>query len=173
MKYGFIGCGNMGGALARALAKSTLDFALTDRSGRGKALADELGCQYTDAASIAFTCDRIFLGVKPHMMKDVLAPLVPFLQSRKPTLITMAAGLEMAQIEAFAGGEIPVIRIMPNTPCSIGKGVTLKANDNIDGGFRIAVNEGGAYYDYSKDAVVEMLSNYLSPKVKELLKEAE
>lgn len=53
------------------------------------------------------------------------------------------------------------------------KGITLKANDNFDGGFRIAVNNGAAYYDYSTDAVVEMLSNYLSPKVTELLKEAE
>ena len=53
------------------------------------------------------------------------------------------------------------------------KGITLKANDNFDGGFRIAVNNGSAYYDYSAEAVVEMLSNYLSPKVTELLKEAE
>lgn len=52
------------------------------------------------------------------------------------------------------------------------KGVTLKANDNFDGGFRIAANDG-AYYDYSAEAVVEMLSNYLSPKVTALLKEAE
>lgn len=52
-------------------------------------------------------------------------------------------------------------------------GVTLKANDNFDGGFRIAVNNGSAYYDYSADAVVDMLSNYLSPKVTKLLKEAE
>ena len=51
-------------------------------------------------------------------------------------------------------------------------GVTLKANDNFDGGFRIAVNNGSAYYDYSEEAVVDMLSNYLSPKVTELLKEA-
>ncbi len=55
----------------------------------------------------------------------------------------------------------------------ISKGVTLKANDNFDGGFRIAVNSGGAYYDYSTDAVVDMMSNYLSPKVVKLLKEAE
>ena len=54
----------------------------------------------------------------------------------------------------------------------ISNGVTLKANDNFDGGFRIAVNNGSAYYDYSAEAVVEMLSNYLSPKVTELLKEA-
>ena len=52
------------------------------------------------------------------------------------------------------------------------KGVTLKPNNNFDGGFRIAVNNGGAYYDYSAEAVVDMLSNYLSPKITELLKEA-
>lgn len=52
------------------------------------------------------------------------------------------------------------------------EGVTLKANDNFDGGFRVAVNSDGAYYDYSADAVVEMLANYLSPRVSELLREA-
>ena len=51
-------------------------------------------------------------------------------------------------------------------------GITLKANDNFDGGFRIAMGDNGAYYDYSTEAVVDMLSNYLSPKVTELLKEA-
>ena len=53
------------------------------------------------------------------------------------------------------------------------QGVTLKANDNFDGGFRIAVNNDSAYYDYSAEAVVEMMSGYLSPKVTQLLKEAE
>ncbi len=52
-------------------------------------------------------------------------------------------------------------------------GVTLKANDNFDGGFRIAVNNGAVYYDYSAEAVTDMLSNYLNPKVTALLKEAE
>jgi V/A-type H+-transporting ATPase subunit E len=52
-------------------------------------------------------------------------------------------------------------------------GITLKATDTFDGGFRIAVNNGSAYYDYSAEAVVAMLSNYLSPKVTKLLKEAE
>lgn len=54
----------------------------------------------------------------------------------------------------------------------ISKGVTLRANDDFDKGFRIAVNDTGAFYDYSAEAVVDMLSNYLSPKVTELLKEA-
>lgn len=53
------------------------------------------------------------------------------------------------------------------------KGVTLKANDNFDGGFRIGIKDGEAYYDYSADEVVNMLSNYLSPKITALLKEAE
>ena len=55
----------------------------------------------------------------------------------------------------------------------LGNGVTLKTNDNFDGGFRIAVNNGQAFYDYSAEAVVDMLSNYLSPKVTEILKEAD
>jgi len=123
MKYGFIGCGNMGGAIARALAKRTLDFAVSDRSGRAKTLAEELKVAYLSVPEIAENCDRIFLGVKPHMMKDVLAPLQEILIRRKPLLITMAAGLEISQIEEFSGGKLPVIRIMPNTPVSIGKGV--------------------------------------------------
>ena len=123
MKYGFIGCGNMGGAIARALSQSTKDILVTDRSGRAKVLAAELEIGYSDNAAIASSCDRIFLGVKPHMMQDMLAPLMPILQQRKPLLITMAAGLEMEKIEVFAGGNIPVIRIMPNTPTALGKGV--------------------------------------------------
>ena len=53
------------------------------------------------------------------------------------------------------------------------EGITFKSNDNFDGGFRVAVNEGKAYYDYSAEAVTDMLSNYLSPRVTVLLKEAE
>ena len=123
MKYGFIGCGNMGGAIARALSNSTTDILVTDRSGKASVLASELNIGYTDVADIAASCDRIFLGVKPHMMKGVLAPLKKVLSHRKPLLITMAAGLEIKQIEEFAGTRLPVIRIMPNTPTAIGKGV--------------------------------------------------
>ncbi len=52
------------------------------------------------------------------------------------------------------------------------KGVTLKANDNFDGGFRIVINNDTVYYDYSEETVVEMLSKYLSPKIAKLMKEA-
>lgn len=123
MKYGFIGCGNMGGAIAKALSKSTTDFALTDRSGKAKSLAEELGCQYTDNTTIASQCGYIFLAVKPQMMEDMLLPLQPLLRERKPVIITMAAGLTIKKIESFCGTHLPVIRIMPNTPVSVGKGM--------------------------------------------------
>ena len=133
MKYGFLGCGNMGGAIARALSKSTTDILITDRSGKAATLASELNIGYSDASDIAVSCERIFLAVKPHMMKDVLAPLKKVLSQRKPLLITMAAGLEIAQIEKFAGTRLPVIRIMPNTPTAIGKGVIQYCcNDLVD-----------------------------------------
>ena len=133
MKYGFIGCGNMGSALARALCCSTTDLAISDRSGKARALAGELGVSYADNATIAAECERIFLGVKPHMMAGCLAPLKAILAEKKPLLITMAAGLEIAQIEAMAGVRLPVIRIMPNTPTAVGKGVIpYCCNDLVD-----------------------------------------
>ena len=123
MTYGFIGCGNMGGAIAKALSQATRDIYICDRSGKAKALAGELGITYSDPQTIVQNCDRIFLAVKPHMMKGVLLPLREIFAEKKPLLITMAAGLDISQIEAFAGCELPVIRIMPNTPTAIGKGV--------------------------------------------------
>ena len=123
MKYGFIGCGNMGGAIARALSQATKDITLADISGKDKILAEELGVKHADNATLAANCDRIFLAVKPHLMKGCLAPLQEAFAANKPLLITMAAGLEIKQIEEFVGCRLPIIRIMPNTPVSIGKGV--------------------------------------------------
>lgn len=123
MKYGFLGCGNMGGGIARALSKVTIDILVTDRSGKAKELADSLGIHYGSAGEIAATCDRIFLAVKPHMVGQVLEPLRETLQRRRPLLISMAAGLTVERIESLAGGRLPVIRMMPNTPVAVGKGM--------------------------------------------------
>ena len=123
MKYGFIGCGNMGGAIAKALSRATKEIMVSDRSGKAKAFAEELGIVYSDAETIAARCDRIFIAVKPHMVQEVLSPLQKVLGKRKPLLITMAAGMEIAKLEQLTGTELPVIRIMPNTPTAIGKGV--------------------------------------------------
>ena len=132
MKYGFIGCGNMGGAVAKAVSKATTDIKLSDRSGKGKILAEELGAVYSTNSDIAATCQRVFLGVKPYFMKDVLEKIRPELADNKPLLITMAGGVEIKQIEDYVGFRLPVIRIMPNTPTAIGKGVIQYcANDLV------------------------------------------
>ena len=124
MKIGFLGCGSMGGAIARAVSQVTKDIVLTDRSGRGKALADQLGVAYGSAQEIARDCGWIFLAVKPQMMEVALSPIRESLQEKKPLLVTMAAGLSMEKIETMAGGDLPVIRIMPNTPAMVGAGMT-------------------------------------------------
>ena len=124
MKIGFLGCGSMGGAIARAVSQVTKDIVLTDRSGRGKALADHLGVAYGSAKEIGRDCDWSFLAVKPQMMEAALSPIRESLQEKKPLLVTMAAGLSMEKIETMAGGDLPVIRIMPNTPAIVGAGMT-------------------------------------------------
>ena len=131
MKYGFIGCGNMGGAVARALSRSTKDIAVSDRSGKARELARELGIGYGTNAELAEQCDILFLCVKPHMMAGMLQPLQPILARRKPVLVTMAAALTLEKIEEMAGSQLPVIRIMPNTPTAVGCGVIPYCHNDL------------------------------------------
>jgi len=131
MTYGFIGTGNMGGALARALCKRVdpEDVMLANRTAaKAEALSGELGgCIVTDNEGIAGACEVIFLAVKPQMMEQMLDSIRDTLALRreKPLLVSMAAGLTMAAIDEMAGGGFGVVRIMPNTACTVGEGMTL------------------------------------------------
>lgn len=130
--FGFIGTGNMGGALARAVCRTVPGEAvlLANRTPeKAAALAAELGCRTADDRTAAETADLLFLGVKPQMMGDLLSELAPVLAVRTApfTLVSMAAGLSIARIQEMAGGNYPVIRIMPNTPVSVGEGMILYA----------------------------------------------
>ncbi len=131
--FGFIGCGNMGGALATATAKSGITgskLMLSDaEEQRARALAKELGGTVAKNSGIAEGCDYIFLGVKPNLVKSVLEEIKPKL-SDNTVLISMAAGLSIASIKEWVG-DIPTIRIMPNTPVRVGKGTILYALDNV------------------------------------------
>ena len=137
MIFGFIGTGNMGGALARAAAKSMdpQEILLSNKTfSKAQALAEELGCTAVSGEEAAQKAELIFLGVKPHMMADLLASIAPILAARETPfcLVSMAAGLTMADIQRMAGSEYPVIRIMPNTPVSVGQGVILyDKTDNV------------------------------------------
>ena len=130
--FGFIGTGNMGGALARAARKvlSGDQILLSNRTAaKAEALAAELQCRAADNAAAAKEADYLFLGVKPQMMEGMLAEIAPVLTARRDrfVLVTMAAGLAIADIQRMAGGDYPVLRIMPNTPAAIGEGMVLYA----------------------------------------------
>lgn len=132
MTYGFIGTGNMASALAIAASQAVApsDIYLSNRTAaKAEALAQKLGARSSDNLTIAQNCDYIFLGVKPHMMADLLASLHPVLQARTTpfVLVSMAAGLTIDVIAKMAGVPCPIIRIMPNTPCAVGAGLTLYA----------------------------------------------
>ena len=127
---GFIGTGNMGSALARAADKGAAEGARLYLANRTPAKAEALCGQLRRAAvftneEIARSCDIIFLAVKPQMMAGMLAGIRPVLAARTDrfVLATMAAGLSCARIRELAGLSCPVIRLMPNTPASIGAGV--------------------------------------------------
>lgn len=128
-KIGFIGCGNMGGALLRAvlgaLPAESVFISDTDEKKTAN-LSKEYGVTAVLAEEIAALCDYIVLGVKPQTLFGLLSSLSPVWQKRegKPVLISMAAGISLKSIKE-AVGSLPVIRIMPNTPASVGEGMIL------------------------------------------------
>lgn len=131
-KYGFIGTGNMGSALARALRKivPASNIGLANRTlEKAKALADEIYCRAGDNQTVVEWADIIFLGVKPQMLEELFTELAPILAKRTQpfVLVSMAAGIRINRIQELAGRNYPVIRIMPNTPVSVGEGVILYA----------------------------------------------
>ena len=83
---GFIGVGNMGGALARAAARAVDPgrIVVSNRSPeKAEALSKALSCRVATATEVAESCDLVFLGVKPQMMAGLLADLQPALERRR------------------------------------------------------------------------------------------
>ncbi|MBE7016492.1 MAG: pyrroline-5-carboxylate reductase [Ruminococcaceae bacterium] len=136
MKYdvGFIGAGNMGGALAKAISKTGRTIAISDKdTKKAENLANDLSCNCTDNEDIATNAEYIFLGVKPQILPFVLKEIAPVLDKRTtpPILVTMAAGKSISFIEDEIGKPYPIIRIMPNTPVSIGEGMILYCKNSL------------------------------------------
>lgn len=134
--FGFIGTGNMGGALARAARKrlSGGEILLANRSAtKAEALAQELDCRAVDNAAVAAGADYIFLGVKPYMVAGLMEKIGPVLAARKDrfVLVSMAAALTIPDLRERGCGDWPLIRIMPNTPSAIGEGVIFYTCDGV------------------------------------------
>ncbi len=162
--YGFIGTGNMGGAIARAVASKADGscILLANRTvDKAQTLADSIGATACDNETVARRSDIIFLGVKPQMMEQMLGCIKDILQQRKGevTLVSMAAGLTCDRIAQMAGGDMAVVRIMPNTPVAIGKGVILYcANDLAKDKAKLVAEalEWGGLVDETQEGLIDI-----------------
>ena len=129
-KLGFIGVGNMGGALLSAALKETNanDVIIADYSKeKTETLKQKHGLSVGGNQDVAKNAKFIFLGVKPQVLPSVLQRIAPVLKSRHDEfcLVSMAAGVKIQKIIDILGFLVPVIRIMPNMPVSIGEGMVL------------------------------------------------
>ncbi len=127
----------MGGALAAGVVQTVggTNVALSGRTPeKVRRVATSLGVEESTNEAIARSAAFIFLGVKPQMMAGLLSEIAPILHARTDRfiLVSMAAGLTMERIGKMAGGNYPVVRIMPNTAVSVGEGIVLyTANDLV------------------------------------------
>jgi pyrroline-5-carboxylate reductase len=117
----FIGGGNMGGALirgliARGLAPSNISVGEATQTRRIQ-LADELGVHVTaDNREAAAGADVLVLAVKPQDMAGTTQQLAEVLAQRRPLVLSIAAGIRVADIAGWCGPGVPVVRAMPNRP---------------------------------------------------------
>lgn len=141
-RIGFIGAGNMaasliGGLVARGFAPDTL-AAADPNTAALVALADRHGIQACpDNQAVVSRSDILVLAVKPQVMKAVLTDLATVVQERRPLVISIAAGISIASLCEWLGGQLPVVRCMPNTPALVQLGASgLYANAAVSPGQR-------------------------------------
>lgn len=138
MKYGFVGVGNMGGALAEAVCKAAGagNVYVANRSvEKAEALSKKTGCHVSDNKSIAENAEFVFLGIKPQMLDTVLdASLKERLCARKESvvIVSMLAAVSIESLREKLGFAGKIIRIMPNTPVAVGEGViSFSVSENV------------------------------------------
>ncbi len=131
-RIGFIGMGNMGYALTRGLLscfdEDDLIFSCKTREKREK-IMEELGIMSAVSnAELVQACDIIVLAIKPQMYEEVFAEIRDHVHPGS-MIISLAPGKSMEYIAEALGGNVRVVRAMPNTPALIGHGMTGVAYD--------------------------------------------
>jgi pyrroline-5-carboxylate reductase len=131
-KVGFVGAGNMGEALIKGLVESSLvpaeAIVIADsRAARAQQIAQQYGVRAAaDNTALVRGADVVILAVKPQIMASVLREIMPALTNR-PLLVSIAAGVSTATIQAVLGKYPRLIRVMPNTPALVLEGATAIA----------------------------------------------
>ncbi len=130
-----VGCGNMGFALLKAWlhsgALAPADAAVVEpgETSRGRVVALNVKAFAEAPSPDEFAADLIVLAVKPQVMADIAPAYRPFTE-KGAAVMTIAAGLSIGFYEGVFGKDVPIIRLMPNTPASIGEGMLAYiAND--------------------------------------------
>jgi pyrroline-5-carboxylate reductase len=134
----FIGGGNMARSLIGGLIQKGLPAEKIKVSEPVAVLAEGLAKDFAVATfadnNAACTGSNIWVfAVKPQVMKSVCQQLAPLAQFSKPLIISIAAGITSQQLDTWLGGNMPIVRIMPNTPALLGAGASgLFANEHVD-----------------------------------------
>ncbi|MBH1432163.1 pyrroline-5-carboxylate reductase [Stenotrophomonas maltophilia] len=134
----FIGGGNMARSLIAGLIRQGVPAAhihvAEPVAALRASLAADFGVQVHDNAPDAAAQGRTWLlAVKPQVLRDVCQSLQALAQANRPLVVSIAAGITSAQLERWLGGNLPVVRAMPNTPALLGAGVTgLYATRSVD-----------------------------------------
>lgn len=133
MKAGFIGVGHMGAILAGAAAKAEKSICVADFSAeRAQEVAGQIGATSLNNEKCAES-EYVFFGVKPDRLEAVAGSVAEIMRKNGGVAVSMAAGVKIEKILKILGADAPVIRIMPNTPASVGCGMILYSTANVDG----------------------------------------
>jgi pyrroline-5-carboxylate reductase len=134
----FIGGGNMASAIAGGLvdsgfAAARLRIAEPNASARELLTTRLPGATIgADNDAIAAGADTLVLAVKPQVLPFVCRGLSATVQAHRPLVISIAAGIRSDDIDRWLGGGLPVVRVMPNQPALLQKGVSgLYANARV------------------------------------------
>lgn len=129
MKIGFIGVGNMGGAILKGLRaserfSSDSFYICGNNPEKTRRIGEESGAKVcSDIEEVVSRSDVFFIGVKPNKF-DVVLPQVNKGMTHDKLCISMAAGINISKIEEVIGADKKIIRIMPNTPAQVGEIMT-------------------------------------------------
>ena len=127
-KLGFIGAGNMAGAIARALIKAGLykgpEVIGSDIAAERREVFAELGATATqDNAEVMRQGEVVILAIKPQQARDALEPLAGLGRAQQ-LIVSIMAGVSTASIEGILEADVAVVRVMPNLALSVGAGMT-------------------------------------------------
>jgi len=128
-KLGIIGCGKMAYALLKGISQETsygAIYACDISSERTHLFAQEFNAIPATPTELVANADLIILAVKPGQIKGVLAETNDHWDEGK-LLVSIAAGISTRMIEMELAKPVPVVRVMPNTPCLIGEGASALA----------------------------------------------